>query len=319
MAERLDWDKIVPHAASIVRSYDTGVTLRQLFYRLVSAHIIPNTQNAYKGLSRYTARARREGWFPDLIDRNRAINRYRTFNSSAEAVRWLRAIYRRPRDENQEWSIYIGVEKSGIVEQLTAWFGDLGIPIVALGGYSSQSYVDEIVKDVDRQGRPAVLIYAGDFDPSGEDIERDFLERADCFEENHRIALTPQQIIDYALPPLPGKASDSRAAAFTARHGQLMQVELDALDPNDLRSLYQGAISDYWDDDTWQTSYDREQVERKQINSGEIVLDAQVAKLVVRAFDDLDLTMHDERDAVAVLKDQIEEFEAPEEDDDDAV
>jgi hypothetical protein len=301
--------------ARIVRSYDTGVTLRQLFYRLVSAHIIPNTQNAYKGLSRYTARARREGWFPDLIDRNRAINRYRTFTSSGQAVDWLRAIYRRPRDENQEWSIYVGVEKSGIVEQLTDWFGDLGIPIVALGGYSSQSYVDEIVKDVERQDRPAVLIYAGDFDPSGEDIERDFLERADCFEENHRIALTPQQIIDYQLPPLPGKSTDSRAAAFTARHGQLMQVELDALDPNDLRALYERAIGDYWDDDTWQESYDREQRERRQINSGEIVLGLDEAKKVVRAFEGIDLTMHDERDAIRALERQIEESE---EDDDDA-
>lgn len=318
MAVKLDWDAIVPHAASIVRSYSTGVTLRQLFYRLVSAQIIPNTQNAYKGLSRYTARARREGWFPDLIDRNRAIERFGTFTSPEEAVDYIRRVYRRPRDENQEWSIYLGVEKSGIVEQLTDWFGRLGIAIVALGGYSSQSYVDEIVKDVERQDRPAVLIYAGDFDPSGEDIERDFLERADCFEENHRIALTPQQIIDYALPPLPGKKSDSRAAAFTARHGQLMQVELDALDPNDLRGLYQDALDDYWDNDTWQVSYDREQDERKRLNSGEIVLDLDDAKAIVEAFEGVDLTMHNERDAIRSLESQVERFEAEPEEDDDA-
>lgn len=310
---KLDWEAIVEQAAGIVRSYDTGVTLRQLFYRLVSLHVIPNTQNAYKGLSRYTARARREGWFPDLIDRNRAINRYRTFTSSEQGVDWLRAIYRRPRDENQEWSIYVGVEKSGIVEQLTDWFGDLGVPIVALGGYSSQSYVDEIVKDVERQDRPAVLIYAGDFDPSGEDIERDFLARADCFEENVRIALTPQQIIDYSLPPLPGKSTDSRAAAFTRKHGQLMQVELDALDPNDLHGLYESAIADYWDHDTWQESYDREQRERKQINSGDIVLDledAQALRDLIVSIDDDAIT---DRRAISALMGQVE---AIEEDDD---
>jgi hypothetical protein len=162
------------------------------------------------------------------------------------------------------------------------------------------------------------LIYAGDFDPSGEDIERDFLERADCFDENHRIALTPQQIIDYSLPPLPGKATDSRAAAFTARHGQLMQVELDALDPNDLRTLYQDAIADYWDDDTWRESYKREQLERKQINAGDIALDIENAKAIVEAFEGVDLTMHNERDAIRSLESQIEEFERePEEDDDD--
>jgi hypothetical protein len=87
MARGLDWDYIVQHAAQIVRSYDTGVTLRQLFYRLVSDETIPNNQNAYKGLSRYTARARREGWFPDLVDRNRSIEEPLTFTSAPRRSR----------------------------------------------------------------------------------------------------------------------------------------------------------------------------------------------------------------------------------------
>lgn len=281
--QRLDWKAIVQESARIVSSYSTGVTLRQLFYRLVSAHILPNSQNAYKGLSRHTAIARREGWFPDFIDRNRSIHRYRTFNSPDEALRWLRNIYRRPRDENQEWSIYIGVEKSGIVEQLTQWFGDYGVGIVALGGYASQSYVDQIARDVERQGRPAVFIYAGDFDPSGEDIERDFLLRTDCWEEQHRIALTPGQIQQYNLPPLPGKSWDARAAGFIAKHGQLMQVELDALDPNDLRSLYEQAFFDYWDQDPYDKSLAREQREEAQLKAGDIVLDERDARMLLAA------------------------------------
>jgi len=52
---------IPQQAAAIVRSYDTGVTLRQLFYRLVAAHLLPNTTTAYKGLSSQTAEARRAG------------------------------------------------------------------------------------------------------------------------------------------------------------------------------------------------------------------------------------------------------------------
>lgn len=277
---RLDWDAIVVESARIVNSYSTSVTLRQLFYRLVSAHILPNSQNAYKGLSRYTARARREGWFPDFIDRNRSIHRFRTFNSPEGALDWLRRIYRRPRDEGQEWSIYLGVEKSGIVEQLTQWFGDYGVGIVALGGYASQSYVDQISREVYDQGRPAVFIYAGDFDPSGEDIERDFLERSGCWDEQRRIALTPAQIQQYSLPPLPGKSWDSRAAGFVARHGQLMQVELDALDPNDLQRLYEDAFFEYWDPDLYQASIDRETKEERQLRAGDVVLTRNDAELV---------------------------------------
>jgi hypothetical protein len=245
---------------------------------LVSAQTLSNTVNAYKGLSRYTARARREGWFPDLIDRQRSIHRFRTFESPSEALAWLKAIYRRPRDENQEWTIVLGVEKSGIVEQLSAWFGDYGVAIVALGGYASQSYIDEIVKDVERQGRPAVFIYAGDFDASGEDIERDFLLRTDCWDEQHRIALMPQQVIDYNLPPLPGKHWDSRAAGFEAKYGQLVQVELDALDPNDLQRLYEDRFFAYWDPDVHQRSLDREEREEAQLKAGDVVLSTTDAK-----------------------------------------
>jgi hypothetical protein len=44
---------ILPDAAALVRSYgrDAGVTLRQLFYRLVAAEKLPNTQQAYGSLS----------------------------------------------------------------------------------------------------------------------------------------------------------------------------------------------------------------------------------------------------------------------------
>ena len=56
-----------PVNTAIVQSYSTGVTLRQLFYRLVSALLLPNTQSAYKRLSSVTAEARRRGEFPELV------------------------------------------------------------------------------------------------------------------------------------------------------------------------------------------------------------------------------------------------------------
>ena len=51
----IHWPPIIEQAAEIVRSYDTGVTLRQLFYQLVSEGLIPNVQTAYSRLSHLTA------------------------------------------------------------------------------------------------------------------------------------------------------------------------------------------------------------------------------------------------------------------------
>jgi hypothetical protein len=53
-----------------------------------------------------------------------------------------------------------------------------------------------------------VLIYAGDFDPSGEDIDRDFIQRTACFDEVVRVALSLEQVERYDQPPQLGKATD---------------------------------------------------------------------------------------------------------------
>jgi hypothetical protein len=199
------------------------------------------------------------------MDRGRTIHRYQTFPTPAEARRWLQRIYRRDRTEGQTVSLYLGVEKAGIVAQLQEWFGDLGVPVLALGGYGSQTYVDEVIADVEATRRPAVLLYAGDHDPSGEDIDRDFTARTDCWDDVRRVALTATQVAQYALPPQPGKDTDSRAAGFIARHGRLVQVELDALPPNVLRSLYATAIAEFWNDEAYSQSVAREAAERRRL------------------------------------------------------
>ena len=86
MSKLLAWRSVIERAAEIVRSYATSVTLRQLFYRLVSEQLIPNSEPAYKRLSGLTAQARRAGTFPALIDRGRSIHRLETFSSPIEAL-----------------------------------------------------------------------------------------------------------------------------------------------------------------------------------------------------------------------------------------
>lgn len=256
--KRLDWPTIVARAEEIVRSYSTGVTLRQLHYRLVSEQLYPNTQNAYKRLSELTAERRRNGTFPDLMDRGRTIHQYTHFANPEQALRRLESWYRLDRTKGQDVSLYLGVEKAGIVNQLQNWFGDLGIPIIALGGYSSQSYIKDIKAHASRRKHP-ILLYGGDFDPSGEDIDRDFVARTDCWEKVVRVALTADQVEEFHLPPNPGKSSDSRAAKFVERHGRLVQVELDALDPELIRLLYLQAIDEYFDYDAYEAVLEQEQ------------------------------------------------------------
>ena len=142
-----------------------------------------------------------------------------------------------------------------------------GIPTLALGGYSSQSFVDEVTADVLEQPGDAVLLYAGDFDPSGEDIDRDFESRCGCFAKVVRVALTAEQVATYNLPPQMGKATDSRARGFAERHGRLVQVELDALPPDVLRQPYEDALAEFWDMSAFEEACRREDEDRQVLEA----------------------------------------------------
>ena len=108
---RRDWGPILARAKEIVGAYQTGVTPRQLFYRLVSSGLLRNTEADYKQLSSRTAEVRRAGTFPDLIDVSRRIRRPQSYGSAEDALRYLHDTYRRDRTEGQAWGVFLGVEK----------------------------------------------------------------------------------------------------------------------------------------------------------------------------------------------------------------
>lgn len=76
------------------------------------------------------------------------------------------------------------------------------------------------------------------------------------------VAFSSGQVDQYGLPPVPGKASDSRASGFVERHGRLVQVELEALDPDVLRSLYRRAFDEFFDTSQYEAMVAREDGQR---------------------------------------------------------
>jgi hypothetical protein len=242
------------------------LTLRGLFYRLVSEALIPNLDARYKRLSRLTAGRRRDGEFPDLHESVRAIDVPTSWRSPEEALADLRRWYRRDRTETQERTVILGVEKRAQADYLASWFDEYGLPVVAMAGYSSQTLVDRVLRYVAAYDREAVVLYAGDFDPSGEDMLRDLGVRLPGV-ELRRVALTPEQVEAFGLPEMMGKASDSRAAGFERRHGRLVQVELEALPPAELHRLYDEALAPLWDMSSFEAVLAREEQERQTLGS----------------------------------------------------
>jgi hypothetical protein len=246
---RRSWQPILDAAAAIVREYAYPITLRQLHYRLVS---LPGLgygtgRRDYDYLSERTAAARRCGTFPALSDQTRHIDRAPSWASPTDALDDLAELYRRDRTEGQEHLVVLGGEKRAMLAQFGEWYPDRGVPFVALSGNASQTYADEVAAFVVGDGRPAVLLYVGDLDASGEEIERDFCARCPVWEHVERVAVTEEQVAELGLPRNPGNPRDPKRAPFIARHGSLFQVEVEAIPPEVLHGLYDDALAQWWD------------------------------------------------------------------------
>jgi len=72
------------------------MTVRQLFYRLVSAGVIENTKKMYQYVSRMTTKARRDDRCPYewLVDRSRPTYRPNAFENPAAYAEAVKRSYR---------------------------------------------------------------------------------------------------------------------------------------------------------------------------------------------------------------------------------
>jgi hypothetical protein len=113
-----------------------------------------------------------------------------------------------------------------------------------------------------------VLLYLGDHDPSGEDMVRDIRDRLQEFGvpnlEVKKLALTMSQIRRFNPPPNPAKVTDSRAAAYIAKHGD-SSWELDALPPRELNRIVEKAILEVVDVKAMSAVIRREDAERERV------------------------------------------------------
>jgi hypothetical protein len=261
------WGPILGIAAATVDEYPYLITLRQLHYRLVMMPGLEyrNTITDYTQLSARTAAARRAGSFPTLLDQTRQIHRPSCWDDGAHALRSLASQYRCDRTEGQENLVVLGGEKATLLAQLDDWYNELGVPIVLTRGYGSQTYLDDIASMVEADNRPAVLVYAGDLDPSGEDILRDFIERCDVFSKIEHVAVRYGQIAELSLPKMEGNPEDRRAKGFIAKYGELLQVEVEAIEPDTLHQLYDEALDRWFDMPTFESARAREEATRARL------------------------------------------------------
>lgn len=215
------------------------MTVRQVYYQLVSRQVIENTRTQYQAVSNALVDARKDGtipweWIEDRLRRPRAVGMWDGLADFADTA--TRA-YRRDVWATQPGYVEVWLEKdalSGVFERV---LNKYGVTLNVGRGYDGWDSIRNAAERYgDREG--VSVLYFGDFDPSGEDMARSLRERLAFFEcrpEIPKCALTMADVTRYNLPPDFTKATDTRQAAFVEKWGDVA-VELDALPVDVLRA-----------------------------------------------------------------------------------
>ena len=267
------------------QGYD--LSLRQLYYQLVSRNIVPNTERSYKNVGAIVSDARLAGLIDwDMIkDRGREMIRNPHWEDPADFLKNVAPQYRFDLWADQPRYVEVMVEKQALEGVLMPVCRRLDVPFTANKGYSSSSAMYEASKRYlarAEEGKELYVIYLGDHDPSGIDMTRDIEERLDLFlktsldrcdeiGENEpsiitvkRIALNMDQIKKLKPPENPAKITDSRAAKYIQRFGS-SSWELDAIEPARLAKLVTNAVIQLMDYDLFKKNEAKQKTGREKL------------------------------------------------------
>lgn len=268
--------RLIETCNGILHDYDLQgyeLTLRQLYYQLVSRGIIENNDKSYKNLGSIVNDARLAGLIDwnGIIDRTRNLKGLGHWDNPAEIIKSAARSYRVDMWENQRYRPEVWVEKDALAGVVARAANELDVPYFSCRGYTSQSEMWRAAQRM--QGyrlnlQTPVIIHLGDHDPSGIDMSRDIEDRLVMFMggvDVRRIALNMDQVEEFNPPPNPAKLTDSRCEGYIQTFGD-ESWELDALSPETLTELISEEIKSLIDQGPWDWQERREQIGRKKLD-----------------------------------------------------
>lgn len=247
---------ITENSLEILPRNEHGVlTLRSLYYQLVTLGMTNSVQH-YKRVVNAMIDARREGIvdYDQFSDRDRKVvgeTRWEQTDLEIESAKknielWM-TCYGKNRWENQLYYVEVFIGKKALEGVFARPCSRHGVALGACKGYPYLTFLHEATQRfvaAEQAGKIPLILYFGDYDPSGEDIPRSIeanIRELGCESiEVRRIALMHEQVVEWKLPPAPTKSTDSRSKNWTG----IGQVELDAVRPEKLERLLNEAIEE---------------------------------------------------------------------------
>lgn len=316
-----DKGELINHIKRITSDYAEQrykLSLRQLYYQLVAAELIPNHDKVYKKLSTILDDCRYAGlidWYT-IEDRGREPKQAYYENSVEGAMQRTINSYKLDRQLNQPTHIEVWTEKDAISGILSRAVNPYTIIMAINKGYTSSTAIygayERFVELLNNR-KKVVILYFGDHDPSGLDMIRDIRERltlmfhngdqlnedevqewnenADQDYDNPKLAyinahfevrpigLTMEQIKQYKPPHNPAKITDPRAKWYIKQYGA-KSWEVDALKPPVMVSIVEGAVKEIMDNDAYEKVLKDEKNDKKQLEKATALASAEIGEVL---------------------------------------
>jgi hypothetical protein len=233
------------------------IGVRGVFYRAEVIGLVPKTEAAVDQIQRRLLRLRRQGRIPyeSIVDDSREVYGAERYGGLDELAEEVAGLYRRDYWRHADCWVQVWAEKrtlKGVISPVVnnKW----GLKIYSCNGQLSESLLYRGGSDIRRRGVPTYVLVLSDFDMAGGDIYKAIALGSKHAPggisrftggvpvEVEKLALTAEQVKEWRLPTRPAKKGDKRSKKFIEEHGDI-SVELEALAPDTLRDLVDGAVA----------------------------------------------------------------------------
>lgn len=243
-------------------------SVRHVYYALAHHSLVTKTEAGYRRIQQRCLKMRMEGRLPFswISDGTRYSIRPSTYPDVVAGLRDFQESYRRALWRDSGVYLEVWVESDSMAGVIASVTDKYDIALMSSRGFSSVTFLNRAAQDMLDIGKPAKVLYIGDYDPSGlligKNIESRLREFAPELEiEFRRMLINPDQIEKFELPFKPVKSSSHSSGFQDSR-----TVEAEAMPANQTRRILEEAILEHVDRRALEVARIAEEDERRILN-----------------------------------------------------
>ena len=220
------------------------MTIRQLYYQMVSRQIIPFDNREYDKLITLAAKGRDAGLidWTHIVDRSRDAYQVPIFNSVSEALQNAADDYHINIWEGMAVKPVIWFEKAGLSQIIGQVAAKYNLEYMSTRGENSLTWLHQVSQQQD-----VVILYLGDHDAHGVQISDGMAAKVKMYSDGavqfKRIGISLEQGEAINAPKIPLKDVSNLSFDYRKRFGCEYGYEIDAFNPKQLSQLIDNEVT----------------------------------------------------------------------------